>query len=359
MYSYGGQPVDALLDDNDLSHQASHPSYPLAASGSDLDYQPQPHHDGNLNSYYFVNAQADQSHDPFLTPGQSSGDQTPAALFPNAPFSNPNFPGYASQSAHPFPDPNFIDLRTNLPDRYDPETVVGADEDPSMLFVDDPFQFTLDPLAGYHPIYNPSAIPYQDSVPSHPSPSQYFHSFPPPIVSVDGLSTLAPGSEDIPPRGELPGLNERLPLGDTFHLRELSPPPSRPSGSRSHQPSEKPLEIKFWPYPRARTKLRCLTSAQVGDYNIIYKALLTNEFQGASDTAPSTVPLRRSRITPLQYSNKVRTHRRIFEDARGTLIRSALSSCPFLTEQERKTAAQEALTSAANVYDDGKLQYLR
>jgi hypothetical protein len=359
MYSYGGQPVDAPLDDNDLSHQASHPSYPLAASGSDLDYQPQPHHDGNLNSYYFVNAQADQSHDPFLTPGQSSGDQTPAALFPNAPFSNPNFPGYASQSAHPFPDPNFIDLRTNLPDRYDPETVVGADEDPSMLFVDDPFQFTLDPLAGYHPIYNPSAIPYQDSVPSHPSPSQYFHSFPPPIVSVDGLSTLAPGSEDIPPLGELPGLNERLPLGDTFHLRELSPPPSRPSGSRSHQPSEKPLEIKFWPYPRARTKLRCLTSAQVGDYNIIYKALLTNEFQGASDTAPSTVPLRRSRITPLQYSNKVRTHRRIFEDARGTLIRSALSSCPFLTEQERKTAAQEALTSAANVYDDGKLQYLR
>ncbi|KAG2084949.1 hypothetical protein BD769DRAFT_1681891 [Suillus cothurnatus] len=317
MYSYGRQPINALLDDNDLSHQ------------------PQPHHDGNLNSYYFVIAQVDQSHDPFLTPGQSSGDQTPAALFPNAPFSNPNFPGYASQSAHPFPDPNFIDLCTNLPDHYDPETVVSADEDPSMLFVDDPFQFTLDPLARYHPIYNPSAIPYQDSVPSHPSPSQYFHSFPPPIVSVDGLSTLAPGSEDIPPLGELPGLNEWLPLGDTFHLRELSPPPSHPSGSHSHQPSEKPLEIKFWPYPRAQTKLRCLTSVQ-----------------GASDTAPSMVPLRRSHITPLQYSNKVQTHRRIFEDTRGTLIRSALSSCPFLTEQERKTAAQEALTLAANVYDD-------
>jgi hypothetical protein len=160
MYLYGGQPIDAPLDDNDLSHQASHPSYPLATSSSDMDYQLQPHHDGNLNLYYFINVQADQSHDPFLTPGQSSGDQTPVALFPNTPFSNPNFPGYASQSAHLFPDPNFIGLCTNLPNHYDPETVVGADEDPSMLFIDDPFQFTLDPLTGYHPMYNPSAIPY-------------------------------------------------------------------------------------------------------------------------------------------------------------------------------------------------------
>ncbi|KAG2113313.1 hypothetical protein BD769DRAFT_1391645 [Suillus cothurnatus] len=169
--------------------------------------------------------------------------------------------------------------------------------------------------AGYHPIYNPSAIPYQDSVPSHPSPSQYFHSFPPPIVSVDGLSTLAPGSEDIPPLGELPGLNEWLPLGDTFHLRELSPPPSRPSGSHSHQPSEKPLEIKFWPYPR------CF------GYCSVHGNPCDDLQQGLNSS-------------------------KNFEDAHGTLIRSALSSCPFLTEQERKTAAQEELTSAANVYDD-------
>ncbi|KAG1744077.1 uncharacterized protein EDB91DRAFT_1080884 [Suillus paluster] len=194
MYSYDGQPADAALDNNSQSHPslaASHSSYPQAA-GFDLDYQ-QPHH----NSSHFVNVPGPVSQSSDL------GDQT-LASFPYTPLS---FPSRASHSANTFPDPHFIDLPTNLRDHYD-LVMPGADEDPSMSFVNDPFQFTLNPHVGYHPVYNPSAIPYQGSGPSHPSPSQYFPVFPPPIVSVDGISTLAPGSEDIGPLGELLHLDE-------------------------------------------------------------------------------------------------------------------------------------------------------
>ncbi|KAG1880009.1 hypothetical protein F4604DRAFT_1679144 [Suillus subluteus] len=220
----------------------------------------------------------------------------------------------------------------------------GTDEDPSTSFVDDTFQFTLDPHVGYHPMHNPSTIPYQGSGPSHSLPSQYFPVFPPPIVSVDGISTLAPGSEDIGPLGEPLFVNELshlreplhldepLSLGDSFHVREPSPPPLCPSGSNDPQPLEKPLEIKFWPYPHVRPKLWGLTSVQ-----------------GA---APSTAPLRPSHIAPLRYNNKIRIHQKIFKDARVTLIRSMLSTCPFLTEQERKMAAHEALVLAASACDE-------
>ncbi|KAG1728861.1 uncharacterized protein EDB91DRAFT_1253291 [Suillus paluster] len=262
MYAYDGQPTDAALNNNSQSHPslaASHSSYPQA-TGFDLDYQ-QPHH----NSSHFVNVPGPVSQSSDL------GDQT-LASFPYTPLS---FPGHASHSANTFPDPHFIDLPTNLRDRHD-LVMPGADEDPSMSFVDDPFQFTLDPHVGYHLVYNPSAIPYQGSGLSHPSPSQYFPVFPPPIVSVDGISTLVPGSEDIGPLGELLHLDEPLSLGDSFHIRKPSPPPPCPSGSHNRQPPEKPFEIKFWPYP----------------------------------------------------------------------------TCPFLTEQERKTAAHEALVSAASVYDE-------
>ncbi|KAG1723495.1 hypothetical protein EDB19DRAFT_1916054 [Suillus lakei] len=204
MYQYVRQPVDDTpLDDNGQSHLAS----PSWATSSDLDYQ-QSHHYS---------------------------------------FSNLNFFGHASQSTDTFPDTPFINLHTSNRDRYD-LVMAGTDEDPSTSFVDDTFQFALYLHAGYHPMYNPSAIPYQGSGPPHPSPPQYFPIFPPPIVSVDGTSTLAPGSEDILPLGELPRLGKLLPLGDSFDVREPSPPPLHPSTSHSCQPPEKLLEIKFWPY---------------------------------------------------------------------------------------------------------------
>lgn len=89
---------------------------------------------------------------------------------------------------------------------------------------------------------------------------------------------------------------------------------------------------------------------------IIYKSLVTSECQGA---ASSTASLRSSRIAPLVYNSRFRIHRKIFEDAREELIRSSLRTSPFLTEHERKSAAQDALLGAANAIDEGKLQYLR
>ncbi|KAG1863497.1 hypothetical protein C8R48DRAFT_773550 [Suillus tomentosus] len=192
---------------------------------------------------------------------------------------------------------------------------------PSASFVDDAFQFTLDPhVVGYHPIYNP----YQGSGPPHASPSQYFPLFPPLIVSIDGTSTLAPGTEDIRPLEEPLRTNEPL---------EPSPPPPCASASHNHQPPEKSFPIKFWPYPHSQPKLRGLAAS-------------------VQRAASSKAPLRPSRLGPLQYDNKVQIHRKIFKDAGVILIRSALTSCPFLTEQERKTAAHEALLLAVNAYDD-------
>ncbi|KAG2105441.1 uncharacterized protein F5147DRAFT_775204 [Suillus discolor] len=163
------------------------------------------------------------------------------------------------------------------------------------------------------------------------------HLYPPPIVSVDGISTLTPEAEDIQPLqiGEpLLHLNEPLPLGDTFAVREASPPIPDLSGSQSRQLPAKPMAIKFWPYPHARPKLRGLTSAK-----------------GSSGAALPMVLPRTSALAPLQYSDKIRIHQRIFEEARVTLIRSALVDCPFLSEQERKEAALRALASTAEVHD--------
>ncbi|KAG1729886.1 hypothetical protein EDD22DRAFT_853052 [Suillus occidentalis] len=224
-------------------------------------------------------------------------------------------------------NPESADLRfvDTLHNRYDLTMPPGAaDGDSSTSFFNEMFQSN-----GYHPIYNPSAQPY-------PLP-QYFPVFPPPIVSIDGTTTLAPGSEDILPLGEPPCFNEQLPLGDSFHIREPSLPPPPPqassSGSRTRQlpVKEKALEFKFWPYPRARPKLRGIA-------------------QAASDATP-TAPLRPSSIAPLRYDNEIGVHQKIFEGARTTLIQSTLNTCPFLTENEKKTTAHEALFSSANELD--------
>ncbi|KAG1901197.1 uncharacterized protein F5891DRAFT_1223874 [Suillus fuscotomentosus] len=189
---------------------------------------------------------------------------------------------------------------------------------PSASLLHDPFHFALDnSQTGYHPIYNSSATPYADSGPPHLHPPRYLSAFPPPIVSVDGISTLTPEAEDIQPLqiGEPPlHLDEPLPLGDSFTVSEPSPPVPGPSGSRSRQPPVKGLDVRIWPYPHARSKLRGLTSTM-----------------GSSGVAPPMVLPRTSAIAPLQYSDKIRVHRRIFEEARVTLIRSALVDCPFLT----------------------------
>ncbi|KAG2107799.1 hypothetical protein BD769DRAFT_1392898 [Suillus cothurnatus] len=342
MYSNDGQPVDTSLDAN--VGQSSHSTYPQAA-GSDMGYQlSRP-----LSLLNDTQTVSFPYHDIFpptmMNQSLSSGEQT-SALFTNESFPHLNplgrynyqdlpatggfvaEPPSTFQSTDSFPDPNFI----NLPrDRYD-HVMAGAGERSSASLID---EFALDPHAGYHPIYNPSAIPYAGSGPSHASPPQYFPAFPPPIVSIDGISTLAPDSEDIQPIGESLLVDEPLPLGDSLTVREPSPPPP-PSGSHSRQPGKRPLEIKFWPYPHARPKLRGLTSAK-----------------GFSDAAPSPTFPPSSRIAPLQYSNKIRIHRKIFREARVILIRSALKDCPFLIEQERKVAALEALTSAATAYDQG------
>jgi hypothetical protein len=83
--------------------------------------------------------------------------------------------------------------------------------------------------------------------------------------------------------------------------------------------------------------------------------------QQCKGAASSTASLRSSRISPLVYNSKYRTHRKIFEDARGAFVRNSLrlQTGPFLTENERKSAAQEALLWAANQIDDGKLHYLQ
>jgi hypothetical protein len=156
---------------------------------------------------------------------------------------------------------------------YDPVVAPGANEgsSSSTSFVDDPFQFTLDPRAEYHPVYNPYPISYGSGSLDDPFPPPYTPIFPPPIVSVDGTSTLAPNSEDITPL-RVPQPLDSLPLGDSFlsdPLNDRAPsPPPRASGSRSRQAPEKALQFKFWPYPRTtRPKLRGLASAQVGDYH--------------------------------------------------------------------------------------------
>lgn len=82
-----------------------------------------------------------------------------------------------------------------------------------------------------------------------------------------------------------------------------------------------------------------------------------NDSQAASNAAP-TAPLRPSSIAPLRYDNEIGIHQQIFKDARTTLIQSALNTCPFLTENERKTTAHEALLSSANVQDRGTPEYL-
>lgn len=262
MYPYEGQPVDAALNEN--GQPAIHSSYPQAAN-FDLDYQ-QPQH---TTPSYFLNVPGPASQ------GSGLGDQTsPSALFPYTPesLSDPNYPGGASQFV--FPDPQFVDdPSTSFVD--DPSTSFIDDpstsfvDDPSTSFVDDPstasvnnqFQFTLDPPVGYHPMYNPFAIPHQESGLPHQFP-QHYPMFPPPIVSFDGTSTLAPGSVDIGPLREPVHLGESLSLGDSVQIRE--PPPPCPSGSQNPQPPERSFEFKHWPYPRVRPKLRGLTSVQVG-----------------------------------------------------------------------------------------------
>jgi hypothetical protein len=274
MYPYHdeGQPVDAALDENGQPAIQSSSGYDPQAANLGLDYQ-QPQ---DTTSSYFMNVPGPASQSSGL------GDQTsPSALFPYTPESDPNYPGGASQFA--FPDPQFDDVPTDsVRNRYynvtdeDPMAFV---DDPSTSFVDDPstsfvdepstasvnnpFQYMLDPQVGYHPMYNPFPIPHQGSGPPHQF-LQHHPMIPPPIVSFDGASTLAPGSVDIGPRREPMHLDEPLSLGDSVQIRE--PPPPRPSGSQNPQPPGKSFEFKHWPYPRARPKLklRGLTSVQVG-----------------------------------------------------------------------------------------------
>ncbi|KAG1744354.1 hypothetical protein EDD22DRAFT_1005712 [Suillus occidentalis] len=254
--------------------------------------------------------------------GSSYGEQPADAppddnSFQYAPFLTSDFPAQPESA-----DLRFVDTLHN---RYDLTMPPGAaDGDSSTSFFNEMFQSN-----GYHPIYNPSAQPY-------PLP-QYFPVFPPPIVSIDGTTTLAPGSEDILPLGEPPCFNDFFASWRFVpHQRAFaspSPPQASSSGSRTRQlpVKEKALEFKFWPYPRARPKLRGIA-------------------QAASDATP-TAPLRPSSIAPLRYDNEIGVHQKIFEGARTTLIQSTLNTCPFLTENEKKTTAHEALFSSANELD--------
>ncbi|KAG1785804.1 uncharacterized protein HD556DRAFT_1450357 [Suillus plorans] len=240
--------------------------------------------------------------------------------FQYAPFLSSDFP---AQSAA---DSRFLYFLQN---RYDPTMMPGpgADGDSSMSFFNDIFQSN-----GYHPIYNLSA--HQDSGPPYPLP-QYFPVFPLPIMSIDGTTTLAPGSEDLRPLGELPCFNEPLPLGDSFHVREPPPPPpplppqagpsgseplplgdpfhireppppplppqAGPSGSRTRQPpeKEKAYEFKVWPYPRARPKLRGITSAQTAAHEaLLSSANAKDEEYGSQWSAENLTAFYKSFTVP-------------------------------------------------------------
>jgi hypothetical protein len=240
MYPYHdeGQPVDAALDENGQPAIQSSSGYDPQAANLGLDYYQQPQ---DTTSSYFMNVPGPASQSSGL------GDQTsPSALFPYTPesLSDPNYPGGTSQLV--FPDPQFDDPSTSFVD--DPST--SFVDEPSTASVDNPFQYTLDPQVGYHPMYNPFPISHQGSGPPHQF-LQHHPMVPPPIVSFDGASTLAPGSVDIGPRREPMHLDdsESLSLGDSVQIRE--PPPPRPSGSQNPQPPGKSFEFKHWPYPRA------------------------------------------------------------------------------------------------------------
>lgn len=304
---------------------------------------------------------------------QNAGEQ-PSALFTTDSFLRTNLAGLddhadlpvpgagpprAFQSASSFPDPSSssVDSQANpREDRYDP--VMAGTGEGSSTSSNDSFPITFDPHWQYHPIYNPYALHHAGSGTPHPaSPPRYIPPYPPPIVSIDGISTLAPYSEDIEPLREPPHVDEPLPLGDSIAVGESLPPP--PSGSQSCKaPGKRPFEIKMWPYPQTRPKMRGLViDPKVSKHGLLNRhSLITS--QGISDTAPSTALPRSSRIAPLLFSDRNRTHNKIFDDAREAVIRSALNGCPFLTEQERKRVALEALTSKAKVYDQGKMQYL-
>jgi hypothetical protein len=249
MYPFEGQPVDAALDENGQSHrdpaQAIHSSYPQATNLG-LDYQqPQLEH---TTPSYFVNVPGPASQSSGL------GDQTSPDFRDryNNPIMRPDedsttaFVDDPSTSFGDDPSTSFVD---------DPSTSSVNDPSESTASVNNPYQFTLDPRVGFHPMYNPFAIPHQESGPP-PHPPHY-SVFSPPIVSLDGASTLPPGSVDLGPLGEPVRLNESLSLGDSI---QISPPPCS-SGSQNSQPPAKPLQIKFWPYPHARPKLRGLTSS--------------------------------------------------------------------------------------------------
>ncbi|KAG2126959.1 hypothetical protein DEU56DRAFT_915905 [Suillus clintonianus] len=210
------------------------------------------------------------------------------------------------------------------------------------------------PMSFPDPILRPDF--FDSSTPQYRSPSQdvppywdsavlsnipfdtYYNSVaqdqPQDFLSIDRLSTMPPGGDDIPPLGDpLPVLlppNEPRPQPVGRSVPDSLP--IRQSGSRS-----RPLQ--FHPYNRSsQLKLRGVA--------------INNDIpDGGKPLQPKP-----SRIGPSLYDEDNSTHQTIFNNTTDTLIRSALNNNPFLFEQERKQQALDALISSASEFekDHGK-----
>lgn len=144
----------------------------------------------------------------------------------------------------------------------------------SISIINSSFPITFDPQ--YHPIYNPYALHYAGSGPPHLSPCRYVPPYPPPIVSIDGISTLASNSEDIQPLKEPPHVDELLPLRDSIAVRESLPPP--PSSSQSAgKASVWDQDVAISPNP---TKDEGPSDWPQGEQTQFTKLSFTNDFSG-------------------------------------------------------------------------------
>lgn len=209
----------------------------------------------------------------------------------------------------------------------------------------------------FYPHSGPSqniSIPYINSMPSYdPSFAQYFDNLdeirPQAIMSMDGMSTRPSCSEDIPSLGDPVPLDEPFDLDEILCLREQPPlklplPVGQPSALPT-QPSRPRVRnsksLQFHPYTGvSNSKLRG------------FDATTKNSLDNVTEAEPSQ-PLRS--IGPLVYDDDNKTHRKIFKIAERSLIKDAVNLTPFLSEQEKKQGAQDALAKATSHFDSGNI----
>ncbi|KAG2147493.1 hypothetical protein DEU56DRAFT_899384 [Suillus clintonianus] len=203
-------------------------------------------------------------------------------------------------------------------------------------------------------------LPYIDSATSYdPSFVSYFNNLdnnlPQAIVSTDGMSTFPIDAEEIP----------SLPVGEPVPFEERS---FRPNEILRLQPLEPPLPVLGEPSPlptrqksagRSRTRASKSSDMQFHPYAGVSQAKLRGFSAVTEDTVTLDTQAVPSQATllpvgPSIYDECSKTHQRIFKNAQESLIRDAVNITPFLSEHEKKQAAQQALINAASHYESGK-----